>query len=65
MWGLPERAAWRIGSRFLGYEFVRAQLMLRVSTARLREATRTGGGIEIEEVPRVPAEVSALFERFV
>jgi hypothetical protein len=64
MWGFPERAAWRIGSRFLGYEFVRAQLLLRASAARVRAAGAEKAGFWIEEVARVPPDVSELFQRF-
>ena len=61
MWGMPVPRAWRIGSRFLGYELVRTLSKLACDPARMQLAH--AAEITLEEVRRVPPETLELFER--
>ncbi len=64
MYGLPIRAAWRMGHKFLGYEVCRSQTKLCVRPETYLERGQEGEqGVTVEEPPRFPAEVEALFER--
>jgi hypothetical protein len=61
MWGLPVPRAWRIGSRFLGYELVRTLSKLECDPARM--ALPSASDVTLEEVRSIPPETLELFER--
>lgn len=66
MWGLPERSAWRIGHRYLGYDTVCnvKWLVQELPPEPAPEAPAdTPGGLEVVEATSFPAQLDALFER--
>ena len=60
MWGLPERAAWRIGRRYLGYETVCNVKWLELD-ARVVEP-ELPAGLQVVEATDFPAALDGLFE---
>ena len=65
MWGLPERTAWRIGHRYLGYDTVSnvKWLVLDAGTTEALAGAQPAGGLEVVEATAFPAQLDALFER--
>lgn len=61
VWGLANPAAWRSGSRRLGYEHVRTQNLLAAGLDELPQGLPTG--FELQESESAPAEVAQLHER--
>ena len=60
-WGLPVKAAWRVGGKLIGYELIRTQLELTAHVDVVDpEPTE---GLEVEEVTSFPEDTLALFER--
>ena len=60
-WGLPVKAAWRVGGKLIKYELVRTQLDLHAELGEL--SLGAAQGIEVQEVFSFPEEVDELFER--
>jgi len=62
VYGCPEKAAWRIGKRFLEYQLIRTQNKLEGRSEAVHAVP--AAGVDVEEVERFPADVEALDAAF-
>jgi len=67
MWGLPERAAWRLGHKYLGYDTVCNPKWLVLAAGRSAAARQDAPGastsLDVVELQHFPPALDGLFER--